>query len=237
MIDPATVLITVPTLDGRIEAATSAGLFQVGMAHMAAAYAVLPGNSHIPMARNLIAHSFLKTEFQWLVCIDADIGFSTDDFAILMDYARNPPPPINQELHDAATLASFQVKMPGKKTGTWRTPLMVAAEYARKEDGAPPARLGLGFARIHRSVFDHLRALDKEGSPGEARVDSFQYRGEQVYDYYLSGCIEHSWLTEDHGFFSLCRLADIHPRVEQRCNLTHTGKKVYTYSPTGAVAC
>jgi hypothetical protein len=235
MIDPSTVLIVVPAFDGRMEAATAAGLFQVGRAQMAASIAVLPGNSHIALARNLIAHSFLKTDFQWLVCIDADIGFTTDDFAILMEYATNPPAPLDQELHDAATLGQFQVKLRSKKTGVAKMPLMVTAEYARKEEGAPPARLGLGFARIHRAVFDKLRQLDRE--PGEAMIDSFQYRGEQVFDYFLCGCAEHRWLGEDTGFFSLCKLAGIHPRVEQRCHLTHTGKRVYHYSPTGSVAC
>jgi hypothetical protein len=171
---------------------------------------------------------------EWLVFIDADIGFTPDDFAILMDYPRRDgviTPPLNQELHDAATLAEFPIYRDEvyEKTGSYKMPLIVCAEYARKSEGAPPARLGLGFARIHRSVFAALDALNLES--GEARIDAFMYEGCHIADYFISGCSEHRWLGEDTGFFSLCRMAGIHPRVEQRCNLEHIGKKAWPYLP------
>lgn len=225
MIDPTSVLVMVPTYDGRNEWATTQGLAAIFANRMAGGLAGLPGCSNVALARNMCAHHFLRSNLEWLVFIDADIGFTPDDFAILMEYPRKagpPIPPINQELHDAATLITI------KAFATWKTPAIVTAEYARKSEGAPPARLGLGFARIHRSVFAALNALNLES--GEARVDSFQYEGQQVFDYFLCGCSEHRWLGEDTGFFSLCRLADIHPRVEQRCQLVHVGKKEWPYS-------
>jgi hypothetical protein len=229
VIDPKSVLIAIPAFDGRWESVTGAALFEVARAGMASNLAKLDGNSHIALARNMIAHSFLKSPFEWLVFIDADIGFTVDDFAILMDYAKDAPPPLDAELEEAATLLSL-----GEKPKLWETPALVSCEYARKIDNAPPARLGLGFARIHRSVFASLDALTLE--TGEARIDSFMYQGQHVSDYFLSGCVEHRYMTEDTGFFSLCRLAGIHPRVEQRTNLVHVGKRVFPYYPQNAIA-
>jgi glycosyltransferase involved in cell wall biosynthesis len=227
MIDPRTVLIMVPTYDGRNEWATTQGLCRVFASGMAGGLAGLPNCTGPALARNVCVNRFLQTSMEWLVFIDADIGFTPEDFAILMDYQRrdgSAKVPLNQELHDAATLAAFGV---GKES--IGVALIVTAEYARKSEGAPPARLGLGFCRIHRSVFAALDALDLES--GEARIDSFTYEGALVADYFLSGCSEHRWLGEDTGFFSLCALAGIHPRVEQRCQLVHVGKKDWPYAP------
>jgi hypothetical protein len=234
MIDPRTVLVMVPTYDGRNEWATTQGLCAIFSMGMAGGLAGLPGCSHVALARNLCAHNFLRTGLEWLVFIDADIGFTPDDFAILMDYPRRDgviTPPLNQELHDAATLAELnnQNVPKGQSSVRYKTPLIVCAEYARKSEGAPPARLGLGFARIHRSVFAALDTLNLES--GEARIDAFMYEGNHIADYFISGCSEHRWLTEDTGFFSLCRMAGIHPRVEQRCKLEHVGKKSWPYIP------
>jgi hypothetical protein len=233
VIDPRSVLVMIPAYDGRLEWATAVGLSRIFASGMAGGLAGLPGCSHVALARNVCVNNFLRTGMEWLVFIDADIGFTPDDFAMLMDWIKDPPPPPNQELHDAATLGEFTSMAPAVDgSGTlvpvkFKTALTVAAEYARKSEGAPPARLGLGFARIHRSVFAALDALNLES--GEARIDAFIYEGQHVADYFLSGCSEHRWLTEDTGFFSLCRLAGIHPRVEQRCNLVHVGKKDWPY--------
>lgn len=237
MIDPRTVLVMVPTYDGRSEWATTQGLCAIFSMGMAGGLAGLPNCTGPALARNVCVNRFLSTPMEWLIFIDADIGFSPDDFAILMDYPRRDggvTPPINQELHDAATLVELTALVPSPGAGTgilvpvkFKTPLIVTAEYARKSEGAPPARLGLGFARIHRSVFAALDALNLES--GEARIDAFMYEGQHVADYFLSGCSEHRWLGEDTGFFSLCRLAGIHPRVEQRCKLEHVGKKSWPY--------
>lgn len=230
MISPDSVLVMVPVYSRKLDFLCSGGLVSCAAAGMLKHHAYLPECNPVNLARNVAAAEFLRSPYDWLVFIDDDIGFSPDDYAILMDWGKDPPPPINQELHDAATLAEFT---PHNRP-SFKTPLAVAAEYSRKSEGAPPARLGLGFARIHRSVFAALDALNLES--GEARIDSFQYQGQMIADYFLSGCSEHRWLGEDTGFFSLCRLAGIHPRVEQRCKLQHVGTKVYPYYPASGAA-
>lgn len=233
MIDPQSVLIAIPAFDGRWESVTGAALFEVARAGMAHHLAKLDGNSNIALARNMIAHSFLKSPLEWLVFWDADIGATVDDYAILMEWAKNAPPPLDEELHDAATL---YVPPPsaGPEEIFNRPALLVSCEYARKVDNAPPARMGLGFARIHRSVFEALDSLTLES--GEARIDSFMFQGQHVADYFLCGCVEHRYMTEDTGFFSLCRMAGIHPRIEQRTKLVHVGKRIFPYFADAAVA-
>lgn len=228
MIDPQSVLIAIPAFDGRWESVTGAGLFEIARAQMAVHLAKLDGNSNIALARNMVAHSFLKSPCEWLVFIDADMGFTANDYAILMDWAKDAPPPLDPELHAAATQVSFGETNPDPVA------LLVSCEYARKVDNATPARMGLGFARIHRSVFEALDALTLES--GEARIDSFMFQGQHVADYFLCGCVEHRYMTEDTGFFSLCRMAGIHPRIEQRTKLVHVGKRIFPYFADAAVA-
>ncbi len=234
MIDPQSVMIVIPAFDGKIECATAKGLYQIAAVGMAKGVGFVEGISNIALVRNIIANNFLREKFDWLVCIDADIGFSADDFALMMDWAKNSSPPVSQKLHDAATLLELELKIAGPKlseprTVRYKTPALVACEYSRKEEGAPPIRLGLGFARIHRSVFTELDKLTLES--GEARIDQFMYHGQLVSDYFLCGCTESRWLGEDTGFFSLCRMAGIHPRVEQRTQLVHVGKAKFPYPP------
>ena len=83
--DPRTVGVAVPIMDYKPDIVTVMGLMQC------APYFCQPifhcGSSAINLARNLIAHSFLNTHkhLQWLVWIDADIGFTPEDWCALMD--------------------------------------------------------------------------------------------------------------------------------------------------------
>jgi hypothetical protein len=229
VINPKDVVIAIPCHDGRMESGCAVGLHQIAARGMAPNLMKLDGCSNVALVRNVIAAGFLRMPYQWLVGIDSDIEFSPDDYAILMDWHRAPPPPLDQELHDRATL----IEITPHNAPSYKAAAMVCAEYARKEENAVPVRLGYGFVRIHRSVFERLDALNNES--GAARIDDFMYEGKMVKDYYLSGCSEHRWLGEDTGFFALARLAGIHPRIEQRTNLIHWGRKAYRYFPQDAI--
>jgi hypothetical protein len=56
-----------------------------------------------------------------------------------------------------------------------------------------------------------------------------------LYDFYPQGAMisalvpEVSYKGEDHGFFTLCMLAGIIPRIETRTRLIHIGRKAYPY--------
>jgi hypothetical protein len=177
----------------------------------------LNGNSHVSLARDTMADGFLRSPFEWMVFIDDDIGFTERDFRILMDYPVENLPPIDD------SLATRDEK--GRV-------LISCAEYSRKDEQNTPARFGLGFCRIHRSVFAALADLKFE--TGEERVRQYRHQGRMLYDFFISGAMtDGNFLGEDTGFFALVRLAGITPRIEQRTQLIHTGRKQYVYvAPT-----
>jgi hypothetical protein len=220
MIDPRTVMIATPSLDGRVEAGYAGGLSSCASEHLFGTNTFFIQNSHIGLVRDQIAHAFKRNKFfDWLVLIDADIAFSASDFKILMDYPQNrsTQAPLIEENPPGTTL------LDGKA-------LIVCAEYARKVDTLEPATFGLGFTRIHRRVFEILDdATDSEKVP---LCGSFTYKGDVIVEYFPSGTgANGGWFSEDHGFFHICRLAGIQPRIEQRTKLVHIGRKAYAYVP------
>jgi hypothetical protein len=163
---------------------------------------------------------FLASQFDQLVFIDADIGFSAQDFKLLMNYpmvkGETVLPPDHLEFEAAATL---------DRNGE---ALISCAEYSRKTEAHEAVRLGLGFCKISREVFvaiDNLK--NDDGSPA---IDQYMSNGSLISDYFISGSRQGRWLGEDQGFFILCHMAGIVPRIEQRTNLMHVGRKVYAYN-------
>jgi len=105
---------------------------------------------------------------------------------------------------------------------------IVTAEYSKKILGEPPAQFGLGFTRVHRSVFEKIDALNTEN--GVEFAQRFYLEGEMYVNYFPNmASSESRWVSEDHGFFVLASLSDVRPRVEKRTKLRHVGKLEYGY--------
>lgn len=219
MIDPTKVLIATPCHDGKVEAAYAGGIAACASAHLFGNIVFLNSISHVALARNKIAQGFLQSAYDWLVFIDSDIAFSERDFRLLMDYP----------LRDSASSEDFDGEFEDVLSRTPEGEVLIScAEYARKVDDDSAVRFGMGFCRIHRSAFGMLDSLTKED--GSERVNAFFHNGSLCRDYFISGCMSDGhWLGEDHGFFSLCRLAGIIPRIEQRTTLLHWGRKPFPY--------
>jgi hypothetical protein len=218
MIDPLSVLVLTPSHDNKVELGYAGGLASAASAHLFGNMFFLGGNSHVAAARNACAHVFKSSPFEESMWIDADIGFSADDFKLVMNYPLQKGevvPPDQDAFDDAAT-----------KNGNGE-PLISCAEYSRKSESAEPVRLGMGFCKISKEVFRRLDDLkDESGAPV---VQQYMNNGELVSDYFISGCRNDRWLGEDQGFFILCHMAGIVPRIEQRTRLMHYGRKVYPY--------
>jgi hypothetical protein len=205
-IDSSKVLIVTPTHDGNVCSGYAAGL--ATCAGLYGALSFIVGNSHVALARNCMAAAFLSQEkFEWMIAIDADIQFSQEDMRLLQEGDE----------------------------------LLVCAEYAKKDlNEMKPAQFGLGFTLIHRDVFARLKAITvQEEGPhyGAPLVGEFIYQGRVIDEYFPSGMSSTGhWMGEDHGFFGLCRLAGIKPRLETRARLVHWGRLGYRYepSPSGA---
>lgn len=105
--------------------------------------------------------------------------------------------------------------------------LIVCAEYARKFLGMSPVQFGLGFTRVHRSVYEKIKALTLDG---EDRVRRFYHKGEMMVDYHPNGALgEGRWIGEDQGFFMWAAACEIPTRLETRTRLVHAGSFGYEY--------
>lgn len=83
--DPSTVALGMPVMDYKPDAHTVMGMMQV--VPFIARPLVLGGMSDVALARNCIVHSFMTApeNFQWLVFVDADIGFGPIEWCQLME--------------------------------------------------------------------------------------------------------------------------------------------------------
>lgn len=233
MIDPRTVHIAMPCHDGRVMSETAGSIIGVGGRYAAVS---MPAEvSNVSLVRNQIASNFLSGQFEWMVCIDSDIAFSMADWNYLMQ-------PTDQEAVDVdhpepTRIECHQVmgRDPQGRPVTTPAPadVLVRAEYPYKDDTGSNITFGMGFVRIHRSVFETLKRLTNK--EGDARLWSMMHKGVELYDFFPSGPLIHhliptaEWKGEDAGFFTLCMLAGIIPRQETRTRLTHIGRKGYHY--------
>jgi len=168
------------------------------------------GESSVSTARDYVAHYFLtRTRCEWLVWIDSDICFTRHDWRLLMEQQSDE--------------------------------LAVCAEYLKKNEdlSLEVANFGLGFARVHRSVFEALDNLTREPD-GEPRLLRYRanVRGqngnppglEEFVEYHPIGVLpDGSRRNEDHGFWLLVALAGIRIRKETRTKLGHTGQFTWWY--------
>lgn len=105
---------------------------------------------------------------------------------------------------------------------------LVCCAYSRKFLGAPPVQWGLGFTRVHRSVYEKIDALSTDD--GQERVPKYFFEGRLLAQYHPQGIMgPESWLGEDQGFFLWAREAGITPRFETRTRLGHAGRMVYGF--------
>lgn len=244
MIDPKTVLIATPTRDGRNWNTYTGGLMSCASAHLFGNVVFLGGYG-ARLARNIIASRFLKdSDFQWLVFIDDDIGFSADDFRILMGYPIEglKPDPLMQmnasHVNDgdyAIVCAEYSRKTP--KAAAYQVVEASVAFSDSQPHGVlsevkpDPVRFGLGFTRIHRSVLQTL--IDANDDNGIPRVGWFRNEGADYADLFPEGPgMEGKWFGEDMGFFHCCALLGITPFIETRTHLIHMGSAAYLYYPS-----
>lgn len=102
------------------------------------------------------------------------------------------------------------------------TDFAVSAPYAKKDDSGEMIDKGLGFARIHRSVFDVLE---------KTLCMSSTFRGERLTDFFVNGSLGNDvWMGEDTAFWFLCENIGVKPRMETRTRLRHVGRREYEIS-------
>jgi hypothetical protein len=187
MIDPRTVVIAIPCYSGQnMSELTQAiwtwqGLFEA---------LTMPAEcSHPSLVRNMIAGQFLESKYEWLVCIDNDIVPSRKDLQLLLepidssaqyfdsedDTGAKAPQPTRIA---CALVEDGQRDLNRKVVGP--ADVLVNAEYCYKDDELRPVKFGMGFTRIHRTVFRTLEALQHPENPLAKEYDAALERLENL---------------------------------------------------------
>lgn len=162
----------------------------------------------IPDARNQIAQTLLESDCEWLLTIDADMGFAPDILYRLMDVAD----PVNRPVIGALCFASFTNSpdgMGGFSTNIRPTTYkLVAGEdgierYTAFDDYAVNSLVqvdatGGAFLLIHRSVFERI----------ERPFDRIRWE-------------DGTNVSEDISFFHRCRELGISAFVNTGARTTH----------------
>ena len=198
------------------------------------AWCQITNESLITRARNELARVFLESSHDYLMFIDADIGFDGDAIARLMladkDVACGiyPKKEVNWESVKRAVAA-------GKDdledhAGAFVFNMVGSGDAETDESGCIEVRHGgTGFMLIKRGVFEHL----KPHVP-TYRVSSFQdpatgeYQKPLTYEFFAtsidpSGAL----LSEDYHFCELFRKHGGKIHAQPFIRLTHTGTYVY----------
>ena len=203
------IFVSIPTYDGKLHHSTVGGLLDV-MHYLTShgvgmAVDVIPHDAFIGRARNLAAKRFLASGATDLVFIDADVGFTVQDFALLM----------KQDVDFCAGVYCF-------KQDEADFPAIFERPIERIGPRVKLISAPGGFMRIRRKVLTDIMA---------AEPDNMYYDNDHknVYNFFRFGPYGNLWVGEDVGF---CRLAKKHGfniwGVEMP-SLTHTGEKTYTH--------
>lgn len=207
------VYIGIPTYDGKIHWSTAAGLAQVarftGAKGIGFAIDVIPGDAFISKARNTIVQRFLtQSDFDDLIFIDADVGFTIKGFQQLMtadaDIAMGLYRVKDDRIKYPALLHDPIQPHP-------KDPRLVKLQYG-------PA----GFMRVRRKVFEAMIAK---------WPDEFYYAGEakdsKMHDIFPAGRKDHHFTGEDISFCERAIACGFDIWAVQDVELDHTGLKTY----------
>jgi hypothetical protein len=197
-------LLATPLHSGSADREFIVGLLQ---AHgLYAGWTCLDGHANICRARDLLVAQFLATDCTTLVFIDGDVGFSREDMQRLLA----SPHPISSGLYQRKNGSGDWVCHP--------QPDDASADPSNK-DLRSVARVGAGFLRIDRGVFQNLIAGN--------HVANYPVNDLRVHQFFPTGVLNGEFVSEDYYFCELAARAGYKVYVDTRIKLKHVGRFIY----------
>lgn len=209
------LFIGIPTYNGLLHWTTAKGLTDT--AHYCAkknigfAVDVIPGDAFVGKARDIIAHRFLKSNFNELVFVDADIGFDAAGITQLCRYADVP-----------IVMGLYQMKTPPPV----RYPALIQNDSngpVRHPDHPELIQLQYGpagFMRIKREVFEVMKQM----WPDEYYVNAGE---EKIYNFFPAGRFADHFTGEDIKFCERAQQCGFPIYAAQNVKLSHHGAKAW----------
>lgn len=242
MLDPRTIMVAMPCGDGRVMAETMGML--VSARNMFAGVMPVSECSVVQLARNVIADQFLSSTYEWLVCVDSDIVPSPEDFRLLLEPcdveaqywdgsesddnmpSAGQPRPSRVITGQLTPQAGKPLDFNSKTAGS--ADMLVCSEYAYKNDTLEPVKLGFGFVRIHRIVFEKLQELKHPENPLRPQYDKALEKLEALFTR------EHDAVLEHEDILEVLKRSRPDPGGGPRLwQGSYQGKIITDYFPTG----
>ena len=207
--DYSKVLIATPIRGNQTVTLYTAGMLQAAGLH--GGWLPMAGQSDIYVARNVLANEFLRRkEFDTMIFIDSDIGFTRQHLQALIDTDEpfvsglytdkcQPPMPFCRDVNGMV--------VPNEE---------IPAEGMLKARFVPG-----GFLKIDRIVFETLISKGVVDTYGKGAFHHF-YFGRIVLD---------NLLSEDYSFSDLVYTAGIQPWINCGIRLNHDGRTLDAQAP------
>ena len=206
MRDYSKVLLATPCRDGKFHATYTAGILQSAGLH--GGWLPMAGQSDIYVARNTLANNFLQqSQFDTVVWIDSDIGFTRENLKQLLD--------------------SDEPIVSGLYTDKCQPP----RPFCRGEQGEaipdneipaigmiPSSFLPGGFLKVDRIVYQTI--IDKGLAPRYGGIDKLP----TFWQFYNGRIFNHNLLSEDYSFSLMMRDAGFQPWIDCGIRLNHDGR-------------
>ena len=213
------VLIALPCYGGMVSDKTAKGLFNLGKElrtnQIDHGLITLANESLITKGRSRIANFFINnTQYEYVMFIDADIGFEPQDVLKLLSYQR-----------DIVCGAYPMKSIPLQYNYNISQPPLA-------EDGLIKIdNIGFGFALIHRRVFDKIRENyeDLKYTPalGHSSYPITEAEYHNSYHYFNELKKDMIFLPEDFSFFDRASSVGFTSWLDTSIKLCHVGSHVF----------
>ena len=209
MRDYSKVLLATPIRGNVTVTLYTAGIVQSSGLH--GGWLPMAGQSDIYVARNVLANEFLRRkEFDTLVCIDSDIGFSRDHLKALID---SDEPMVSGLYTDKC-----QPPVPFCRDNNG---IQLPLDQIPAEGMLPARFVPGGFLKVERKVFETL--IEKKlAAP---------YGGGNFHQFYFGRIVLDNLLSEDYSFSDLVYQAGIQPWMTCGIRVNHDGRTLDAQPP------
>jgi hypothetical protein len=197
----------------------------------------ISNESLITRARNTLTHSFLETDFDVLLFIDADHGFVAEDIIKMLESDKDiigaipPMKAINwEEVRQAALAGKENLEL---YTGFYAINTLEESADIRLNEPFKVRAVGTGLVAIKRHVFEKLKPLCKTYKGNT--INSNQM-GVDIVEYFTTSIDEKYsvLLSEDYNFCDMWRKLGNDIWVAPWIRITHIGD--YTFAGSMAAS-
>lgn len=214
------VMIAMPCYGGMVSDKTAKGLFNLGKELRTAGIdhglLTMANESLVTKARSRIANFFMNnTEYEYVLFIDADIGFIPEDvFKLIVS---------NKDI----VCGAYPMKgIPLRYNYNITQPEVKEGDLVKIEN------IGFGFALIHRRVFEDISNKYKEELKYYPATNNSSYPPTEKefhnsYHYFLELKKDMNYLPEDFSFFERAKSVGYTAWLNTTIRLSHVGSHVY----------